>query len=177
MFWRRKTEEDLSGAVDEEEATQGSGSLAPVRIFTLDAVIDGFVRIGGQRLSDVLNVEDLLSVSPVPTEPMDSQWFVVEREHMLAVVPPTHTSDRNVRLHRVRRRVVAESGHYTVRGFVHMIAGIDLDPMLARTRQHFLPITDAWVTSSVITELNEEHPALLLNVAAPGRRIRLEVLG
>lgn len=177
MFWRRKAEDDLAEAVDEEAPSQGSGDLAPVRIFTLDAVIDGWVRIGGQRLSDILNVEDLLSVSSKPTEPLDSDWFVVEREHMLAVVPPSHTSDRNVRLHRVRRRVVAETGHYTVRGLVHMIAGIDLDPMLARTRQHFLPITDAWVTSSVVTELNEEHRALLLNVAAPGRQIRLEVVG
>lgn len=177
MFWRRKAENDLAEAVDENAPSQASGDLAPVRIFTLDAVIDGWVRIGGQRLSDILNVEDLLSVSSKQTEPLDSDWFVIEREHMLAVVPPSHTSDRSVRLHRVRRRVLAETGHYTVRGLVHMIAGIDLDPMLARSRQHFLPITDAWVTSSVFTELNEEHRALLLNVAAPGRQIRLEVMG
>lgn len=174
MFWRRKDpeEEREPAATADETRTE----LAPVRIFTTDSTIDGWINLGGQRLSDVLNVEELLSVSRVPTAPTDSHWFVLERDEMLLVVPPPHVSDRTVRLHRVKRRILAHSDHYVVRGVVHMIAGIGLDPFLARSRQHFLPLTEAWVTSTEREGLDEQYPALLLNVRSTARRLQLQVL-
>ncbi len=173
MFWRSKDPEKEESAAPADEVRD---HLAPVRIFTAESTVDGWIEIGGQRLSDVLNVEELLSVSRVRTAPTETQWFVLERDEMLLVVPPPYTSDRIVRLHRVKRRILAVSGHYVVRGVVHMMAGIALDPFLARSRQHFLPLTETWITSTERLEVDEQHPALLLNVRSTGHGLKLEVL-
>ena len=172
MFWRRR------GSEPEGEAEEAAArdALAPVRVYTTNATIDGWIDLQGQRLSDLLNVEDLLSVSRVDSAPNDDHWFVIDRADMLIVVPPPHVSDRLARLHRVKRRIVVQIGHYSVRGLVHMIAGIGLDPFLARSRQHFLPVTDASVTSAERTELEERYPALLVNVRNTAEQLRLEVL-
>lgn len=92
---------------------------------------------------------------------------------MLLVVPPPHTSDRALRPHRVKRPILAVSGHYVVRGRAHLIAGIALDPFLARSERHFLPVTEAWVTSSERREIDEPHPALLVNVRSTAHRLQL----
>ena len=174
MFWKRKDSDDEGEPTAVDDVP---GDLAPVRIFTVDTIIEAWIDLpGGQRLSDILNVEELLSVSRVPRDPTASHWFVLERDQMLLVVPPPHISDRTARLHRVKRRILVHSGDYEVKGMVHMIAGIGLDPYLARSRQHFLPLTDAWVTSTEQTEVNEQHPALLVNVRSTTQRLQLQVL-
>lgn len=82
MLWKRPKSKP-----NEEPPERPGGGLEPVRIFTTDTIIDGWVDTGGQRLSDILSAEDLLSVSP-PRDPTEADWFVVERERMLLVVPP-----------------------------------------------------------------------------------------
>lgn len=174
MFWRRKGAEADQEPLATAEAPRDT--LAPMRIFTADSTIDGWIQLAGQRLSDVLNVEELLSVSRVPNAPTDSHWFVIDRDDMLLVVPPPHTSDRIMRLHRVKRPIRAVSGHYLVRGMVHLMAGIGLDPFLARSGQYFLPMTETWITSRERPDVDEQHPALLLNVRSTAQRLKLEVL-
>ena len=175
MFWRRKGSEPEREPA-EARAPEGRDALQPVLIYTPNATVQGWIDLRGQRLSDVLNVEELLSVSRVPSDPIDDQWFVMEREEMLMVVPPPHVSDRLARLHRVKRRILVHSGNYTVRGMVHMVAGLALDPFLARSRQHFLAVTDVSVTNVDRPELEERHPTLLVNVRSPKQRLKLEVL-
>ena len=169
MFWKRPSPEP------EPSPSEPRPSLEPVRIFTPDAIINGWVEAGGQRLSDILSAEDLLSVAKV-ADPTASDWLVVERDRMLLVVPPPRTSDRALRPHRVKRPILVLSGHYAVRGRVHMIAGIALDPFLARSERHFLPVTEAWITSSERREVNEQHPALLVNVRSTAQRLQLKVV-
>ena len=172
MFWKRRVRE----RGPDEDIGAGTGSkLARVRIFTADATVDGWVDLAGQRLSDVLNGEELLSVSH-KSDPTDHDWQAFERDELLLVVPPPISADPRLRRHRVKRRLVAKSGHYIVRGLVHMIAGIELDPFLARSRQHFLPITEAWITSSHRPEVAEEHPSLLINVRSTSQPLKLEVV-
>lgn len=175
MFWWRREADDQREAAPGPAETSGD-DLAPVRIFTADSILDGWVQLLGQRLSDVVNVEDLLSVSRVPVAPTQADWQVVEREHMLLVVPPPVPADRRLRRHRVRRPILALSGHYVVRGMVHMIAGIALDAFLARSGQHFLPLTETRVTSTQRRELDEQHAALLVNVRSTAQPLQLEVV-
>lgn len=170
MFWKRK------GTDDDRESAPAVDELAAVRIFTSQSVIDGWVDLAGQRLSDVLNVEELLSIASVANHPAADQWTAMERAELLLVVPPPHLADRRVRTHRVKRRILVHSGHYVVRGLVHLVAGIDLDPFLARSRQHFLPVTEAWVTSTAWPELEQQHHALLVNVRNTEQPLKLEVL-
>ena len=171
MFWKRKAE-DGPGPM----AADGDDALAPVRIYTADVTVDGWVDLAGQRLSDLLNVQELLSVSSVPSQPADDQWTAMDRAELLLVVPPAHIADRRLRSHRVKRNILVLSGQYVVRGLVHMVPGIALDPFLARSRQHFLPLTDTRVTSLERPEIDERHPALLVNVRSTAQRLKLEVL-
>ena len=127
--WKRKDAER-----PEPVAATGGDPLAPVRIYATDATIDGWVDLAGQRLSDVLNVEELLNVSSLSNQPAENQWMAMERADMLLVVPPPHIADLRLRRHRVRRNILVLSGHYVVRGLVHMMPGIQLDHFLARSR-------------------------------------------
>ena len=172
MFWKRRAQQPEPR--DEVPPGHG-GKLAPIRVFTADSTVDGWVDLGGQRLSDVLNGEELLSVAPT-ADPTDRDWRAFERDELLLVVPPPIRADPRLRRHRVKRRLLAKSGPYVVRGLVHMIAGIELDPFLARSRQHFLPITEAWVTNTHRPEVDEEHPSLLINVRSTAQALKLEVV-
>jgi len=171
MFWRRKAQ-DFD---PDPNPTDVGAKLAPVRIFTADATVDGWVDLAGQRLSDVLNGEELLSVSRT-SDPTERDWHAYERDHLLLVVPPPLIADQRLRRHRVKRRLLVKTGQYIVRGLVHMIAGIELDPFLARSQQHFLPVTEAWITNSQRPEVDEEHASLLINVRSTAQALKLEVI-
>ena len=56
--------------------------------------------------------------------------------------PRMHAGERQLRVHRQRRRVRVRVGPYDVTGTAHLIPGGGLDPFLLRTRQAFLPMTD-----------------------------------
>ncbi len=168
MFWKRKVAADREVAAAED--------LAAVRIFSSIALIDGWVELDGRRLSDVLNVQDLLSVASTPSRPGDNEWMAMKRADMLLLVPPPQIADLRLRRHRVKRNILVLSGHYVVRGLVHMMPGIQLDHFLARSGQHFLPLTDAWVTSTAWPEVDERHPALLVNVRSTAQSLKIEVL-
>lgn len=172
MFWKRRGD----GPPEPVVAGDIGDALAPVRIYTAADIMDGWVDLAGQRLSDVLNVEELLSVSTVPSAPADDQWTAMERADMLLVVPPPHIADRRLRSHRVKRNVLVHSGTYVVRGLVHMVPGISLDSFLARSGQHFLALTDSLVTSSERPEMGDHYPALLVNVRSTAQQLKLEVL-
>ena len=106
MFWKRKAQDREP---DEAISGAGSGKLAPVRIFTADSTVDGWVDLAGQRLSDVLNGEELLSVSRM-LDPTERDWHAYERDHLLLVVPPPLIADQRLRRHRVKRRILAKTG-------------------------------------------------------------------
>jgi hypothetical protein len=171
MFWKRK-------AADKPEppASSDDSGLAPVRIYTAEAIIGGWVDLAGQRLSDLLNTEEVLDVASVPDLPAENQWTLMDRADMLLVVPPPHIADRRLRSHRVKRNILVLTGHYVVRGLVHQVPGIALDPFLARSRQQFLALTDTRVTSTERPEIDERHAALLVNVRSMAQQLKLEVL-
>ncbi|MEA2652481.1 MAG: hypothetical protein QOI85_2202 [Chloroflexota bacterium] len=171
MFWKRKVADGL-----EPSASTDDGGMAPVRIYTAEAIIGGWVDLAGQRLSDLLNTEEVLDVAGVSELPADDQWTLMDRANMLLVVPPPHIADRRLRSHRVKRNILVLTGHYVVRGLVHQVPGIALDPFLARSRQHFLALTDTRVTSTERPEIDERHPALLVNVRSTAQQLKLEVL-
>lgn len=56
-----------------------------------------------------------------------------------------------------------------------MVAGIAIDPFLARSMQQFLGLTEGRVTTSIRVVLDEEHAALLVNVLSTAERLKLEV--
>jgi len=183
MFWRRRDQQqdrleppepDVAAAIP--EAPQPHGELVPIRIYTEAEVVDGWTRLGSQRLSDLLNAEDILSVSRVDDQPSEDDWQAFERERMMLVVAPPHSSPRQLRVHRQKREIRALSPHYAVRGTVHLIPGNRLDRTVIRTRQHFLPITDARLSTRVQPNSEEEVDVVLVNVVDVGDEFSLEVV-
>jgi hypothetical protein len=179
MFWRRQPPEPDDS---EPETLEGPshdlarhGELVPIRIFTEDEIVDGWTQVGSQRLSDILNAEDVLSVSRVDHEPSEDDWLPIERDHMMLVVPPPHASPRQLRVHRHRREITAHSDRYAIRGIVHTIPGNRLDRTVLRTRQHFLPITDARLVAANQPDVEEEYEVVLINVVNAGEDLTLDV--
>lgn len=182
MFWRRQPPEPDDAEPEAVELPSNDlalhlhGDLVPIRIFTEDAVVDGWTQVGSHRLSDILNAEDMLSVSRVDYEPSEDDWMAVERDQMMLVVAPPHTSSRQLRVHRHKREIRAQSALYSILGTVHMIPGNRLDRTVLRTRQHFLPITDARVVTADQPDLEQEHEVVLINVVNAGEDLILDVV-
>ncbi len=181
MFWRRKHEQRDDGEpdlVDEQtvEPPLHDDELVPIRIYTDTEVVDGWTHLGSQRLSDLLNAEDMLSVTRVERNPTEGDWRVVERERMLLVVAPPHSSPRQLRVHRQKREILVQSAKYAVSGTVHLVPGNRLDRTVLRTRQHFLPITDARLMTQVRPGTEEEYDIVLVNVVNVGDDLSLEVV-
>ena len=188
MFFRRRHEQPSDEEPSDEE--QGEwlpyrtaqpvppvGGLAAIRIYTQhDLVIDGWTRVGSQRLSDVLNGEDALSVSRVAEDPTDEDWQAIDRDEMMLVVAPPHSSPRQLRVHRQKREMTARSDHYAIEGTVHLLPGNALDRMVLRTRQHFLPITDAVVETAAAPGETSWHETVLLNIVNVGEELVLTVI-
>ncbi|MDQ2941730.1 MAG: hypothetical protein M3R05_06020, partial [Chloroflexota bacterium] len=160
---------------DPPVAAQPHGELVPIRIVTQDEVLDGWTRVGSERLSDLLNGEDMLSFSRVQDEPTEDDWQAIDRDRMLLVVAPPHTSHRQLRVNRQKRKIIAQSAHYAVLGTVHLIPGNRLDRTVLQTRQHFLPITNAQVVIPSRPDVEEEHEVVLLNIVNVDADLKLEV--
>jgi hypothetical protein len=177
MFWRRKTEQQEDPAAEAPPVVEPPphGELVPIRIVTESEVLDGWTHVGSQRLSDLLNGEDMLSVSRVEERPTDDDWQAIDRDRMLLVVAPPHTSHRQLRVNRQKRTIWAQSAHYAIRGTVHLIPGNRLDRTVLQTRQHFLPITDAQVVIPSRPDVAEEHEVILLNLVNADPDLKLEV--
>lgn len=179
MFWRRKAEQpdrrDPGAPPEPPVELPPRGELVPIRIVMEDEVLDGWAHVGPQRLSDLLNGEDILSVSRVEDEPTEDDWQAIERERMLLVVAPPHVSHRQLRVYRQKRPIRAQSAYYAVQGTVHLIPGNRLDRTVLRTRQHFLPITEARVMIPSQPDVEREHEVVLVNVVDAEEDLRLDV--
>jgi hypothetical protein len=181
-FWRRNNEsvDPEESPTESEPAAESSpviGSLAPIRIYTHgDGVIDGWMEVGSQRLSDLLNAEDTLSVSRVRDDPTNADWQAIDREDMMIVVAPPHASSRQLRVHRHRLEMRANCALYSITGTVHLIPGNRLDRQMLRTRQHFLPITDASGSTAASPEEPFEDETLLLNIVNVSEDLSLSVI-
>ena len=97
-------------------------------------------------------------------DPADDVWESADLEDLLLVAPPLQAGNPQRRVHRRKHRLVGLVGPYVVTGVGHIALGQDPEAYLLRTRQHFLPMTDAHVTSRVNGSIDEVLPVVILNV-------------
>jgi hypothetical protein len=140
--------------------------LAAVELYTAETRIVGWVSPQGHRMTDLLNERDELRIwrpSPAPFEgrgtpsaPPDDgsvEWVSLPTQSILLAMPPEWRASRQLRLHKRLRRVAMKIGPFDVTGNAHMPPGAgDLQAYLLRTRQRFLPVTDAYI-------LHRDEPA------------------
>lgn len=113
--------------------------LEPIRLLTEDLDLNGWVRTGGQRMTDILQAGEPFMFLPAG---VNQGWTEVFPDELTLVVPPPHVSPPAVRLPTNRHAVLVRAGGYRVTGTAHLRPGELDDPILRATRR-FLPLTDA----------------------------------
>jgi len=126
-----------------EEEAPPPPSLEPIRIFTDDAVIDGSVMTGGERMTDILNRGGELSFLPQGADrDLPAAWAGLVTDQMRVVVPPPHVSPPEQKQPRDRQEVTLQIGEYRITGTAYLRPGMERDVYL-RSTQPFLPLTEA----------------------------------
>lgn len=164
--WRGKPEK-LPVAVAAPEA-----ALEPVEIYTETAMILASVAPEGRRLSDILNTNSKLPIRDARAVSVldglegtaGDGWTSVSVDDILLVMPPEHTSARQLRIHRRQHRVRISTGPYHVTGHAHVLPGIALDPYVLRRRMAFLAVTDADIFSAQGEPWERTARVVLVNV-------------
>lgn len=119
--------------------------LQPIRLYSSETVFAASVHPAGERLTDILQRGDEVLVLPEGADHQDPDaWLAVNPDALLAVVPPPHVSQPELRLHRQRESVQIRTGPYRISGTAHLRPGHEQDPFVRATRP-FLPLTDALV--------------------------------
>ena len=168
-FWsaRRNTRAD---ATDGSAARALEPALQRIRLFLPDRQVEGWIVSTDDRITDLLNRKDVLRVC---VDPAEDAWESADLDELLLVAPPRHDGDPQRRLHRRKHRLAALVGPYVVTGVAHVAVGVDPEAFLLRTRQSFLPMTDAHVTSRVDGTVDEAFPVVIINV---GNLVELHAL-
>ena len=150
------------------EATQGSvahdlaPTLQPIQLFTATKRIEGWIVAAEERMTDLLNRHESLRVC---VDAATDAWETVSHDDLLLVAPPAQYSNPQRRVHRSKQRLMALVGPYVVSGVAHLAPGTTPDLHLLRTRQKFLPMTNASVTHRTDPDINEEFPVVIVNVS------------
>jgi hypothetical protein len=115
-----------------------------------DCLLSGYVRLGADRLTDLLDDHDELELVDVHVQGLDASTgtqvpeFVVRRDELLLVHAGNPRGNRGRRRRTLQHPVALEAGPYHVRGYIHTVPGSD--PIASfRHRRPMVPITDAWV--------------------------------
>jgi hypothetical protein len=136
--------------------------LEPIQIFTAQRHLEGWIVAGGERVTDLLNQNDTLRVC---VDLASDEWASIPREDVLCVAPPERPTHSQRRVHRQKHLVRALVGPYVVSGTAHLQPGSTLDPYLLRTRQQFLPMTNAMLMHRTDPKIDQQLPVVIINVA------------
>lgn len=149
-----------SSRVSSEDATRPAPDTPePIRLILPEEDLSGWIRTGGERVTDLLSAGGPLMVLPVTAA--DGEWMAVDPAELLIVVPPPHTSPPERRVKRQRHEVVVRAGGYAVTGTAHLMPGEEYDPYLRSTRQ-FLPVTGAMLSAE--GQPPEAHETVIVNL-------------
>jgi hypothetical protein len=132
-----------------------------------DCRIFGFLRVEGERLSDLLNERDEYDLTDVLVVALDdgrsteSRTLTVRRDDLLAV---RATGPRGNAARRSRMRpspITLLTGPYTIHGYLHAPPGAD--PILAiRRRPPMVPLTEAWIEYPSLGEIRRARVGTII---------------
>jgi len=115
-----------------------------------DCRVFGFLRLEGDRLTDMLNVQeeirlvDAVAVGLDDGRAIEVGEMTVRRDELLAVrgSGPRGNSGRRARVRPYP--ITLQTGPYTIHGYVHTLPGAD--PLMhVRRRKAMVPVTEAWI--------------------------------
>lgn len=139
-------------AAEPESATDQTAPAAPPEVefvaYGRDCLLSGWVRLGADRLTDLLNAHEEVLLENVLVQDFDRADAVevgelVVPRHELLLVQAGPPRGHEQRRRRTRQRAIAlRVGPYVVRGFLHTLPGADPIADFER-RSAMVPLTDA----------------------------------
>ena len=148
----------------ERAPTPDDASLAPIRIFTRELELTGFVAPTGQRITDLLLRGQDLAFLPAGAEPVPGNWVMVAANDVLFVVPPPLSPPRGPADGRGTFPMAVTVGPYRITGAAHVQADG------AAGQVTFLPLTAATIVRGGGGEEGEEAvDVVIVNVVAARR--------
>ena len=144
----------------ERAPARDDASLAPIRIFTRDLELAGFVAPTGQRITDLLLRGQDLAFLPAGATPRPENWVLVAATDVLFVVPPPLSPARREPDAAGTFPVGLAIGRYRIRGAAHAPAEG------ASGHGAFLPLTGATIQRAGASE--EPVDVVIVNMAAAG---------
>ena len=146
----------------ESTPSEAAPALEPIRIYTRDIVVAGWVQPSDERMTDRLHRGQELAVLPEGADPSAAEsWISLAASDVLMVIPPPHVSPPEKRLHRQTQQVLVRIGQYVVSGTAHLKPGFEQDLFL-RATQPFLPLTDAVIA---IEDGEAPYDVVIVNLA------------
>jgi hypothetical protein len=131
-----------------------SGPLIEFVAYGEDCLLAGRLRLGPDRLTDLLNAQEEYEIVDLVAERLSDGRSTsipalrVPRHDLLLVQAAGPRGDAG-RRHRTRPYpVAAKVGPYRVRGLLHAMPGVDPEVVIHR-RDPMVPLTDAWVERPV----------------------------
>ena len=110
----------------------------------------GWVRLQADRLTDLLNAHDELSLVDVELETLLNgvrgtvDEVLIRREDLIAVQAAGPRGDESIRQATQTHPIAIQAGNYLIGGYLHVVPGAD--PLAsARNRPPMVPLTDAWI--------------------------------
>lgn len=136
--------------------------LDPIRIFTPELELRGFVASTGQRVTDILLRGEDLAFLPAGAPVAPERWIRVSPSDILIVAPPPLAARSTWRETRHRGPLAFRIGPYAVSG----TGLVDPEESIGhvRKRQPFLPLTDAELIGPDADQVAELFEVLIVNL-------------
>jgi hypothetical protein len=158
-LWKRRTEQPADAVAGTSEARP---EPAPVAVFLLDRIVEGWIVPGQRRLSEGLNDGQPLRVQTSVETGEPGTEIDFDLDTVVAVAPPPQSQPSPARVSRRRHQLELRAGPYIINGVAHMPAGAD-PARYARSMAHrWLPLTrcsvsrddEEWAVDVVIVNLD-----------------------
>lgn len=137
--------------------------LDPIRIFTPELELRGFVASTGQRVTDILLRGEDLAFLPIGAPEVPERWIRVSPSEILVVAPPPLATRSTWGPTQHRRPLVLRIDPYEVRGTGLVDPGESIRDV--GKRQPFLPLTEAELIGPDAGQVAERFKVLIVNLA------------
>lgn len=144
-------------------SADSADGLDPIRIFTTELELSGFVAPAGQRVTDMLLRGQDLAFLPAGAAVEPEQWVWVSPADILFVMPPPLPRAAGWQKDRKLHRVHVQLPGYQVTGTAHLDPGYEPGADLTSLRS-FLPITSAEIARDGVAQA-EAMDVVIVNLS------------
>jgi hypothetical protein len=141
-------DDERRSTIEEPVPSRDVGPFVDFVAYADDCTLSGQIRLGGERLTDLLNGRDEWQLVDVMAESFDGEELVESKEvaiprDEIVVVHATGPRGNHERRHRTNLHpVVVQAGRLRIRGYLHARPGLDPLVVIARGTP-MVPLTDA----------------------------------